>query len=88
MTETNVNQIINSINKTCQSKGEKYSQYSCQTVSWDDVQRGTVGGELSSWGGNITDTQGRHWVFGLWYKKPFPAVRTSFALRAPTAHCV
>ena len=32
--------------------------------------------------------QGRHWVFGLWYKKPFRAVRTSFALRAPTAHCV
>uniref|UniRef100_A0A7R9ZGH3 Uncharacterized protein n=1 Tax=Pseudictyota dubia TaxID=2749911 RepID=A0A7R9ZGH3_9STRA len=34
-----------------------YSGYSCKTVSWDDVQRGTVGGELSCWGSNITDTR-------------------------------
>lgn len=33
------------------------SEYRCQTVSWDDVQRGTVGGGLSCWGGNITDTR-------------------------------
>ena len=33
------------------------SDYRCQTVSWDDVQRGTVGGGLSCWGGNITDTR-------------------------------
>jgi huntingtin len=26
-------------------------------VSWDDVQRGTVGGGLSCWGSNITDTR-------------------------------
>lgn len=37
------------------------SEYKCQTVSWDDVQRGTVGGGLSCWGGNITDTR-------LWQK--------------------
>lgn len=28
----------------------------CQVVSWDDVSRGTVGGSLSCWGANITDT--------------------------------
>uniref|UniRef100_A0A7S3F704 Uncharacterized protein n=1 Tax=Haptolina ericina TaxID=156174 RepID=A0A7S3F704_9EUKA len=33
------------------------SEYECQTVSWDDVQRGTVGGGVSCWGGNITDTR-------------------------------
>jgi len=33
------------------------SDYSCKTVSWDDVQRGTVGGGLSCWGANITDTR-------------------------------
>jgi len=33
------------------------SEYRCQTVSWDDVQRGTVGGGLSCWGANITDTR-------------------------------
>ena len=33
------------------------SEYKCQTVSWDDVQRGTVGGGVSCWGGNITDTR-------------------------------
>ncbi|CAJ1462327.1 unnamed protein product [Effrenium voratum] len=27
-----------------------------QVVSWDDVSRGTVGGALSCWGANITDT--------------------------------
>merc|ERR1719271_1896436 len=33
------------------------SEYCCQTVSWDDVERGTVGGGLSCWGANITDTR-------------------------------
>lgn len=33
------------------------SDYRCQTVSWDDVERGTVGGGLSCWGSNITDTR-------------------------------
>ena len=33
------------------------SEYRCQTVSWDDVERGTVGGSLSSLGANITDTR-------------------------------
>lgn len=31
--------------------------YSCKTISWDDVSRGTVGGSLSCWGSNITDTR-------------------------------
>jgi huntingtin len=33
------------------------TDYRCQTVSWDDVERGTVGGGLSCWGANITDTR-------------------------------
>jgi hypothetical protein len=36
--------------------GGAFAGYSCKTVSWDDVSRGTVGGSLSCWGGNITDT--------------------------------
>merc|ERR1711879_606432 len=53
---TSVDQIIQSINESCRNRGGKYKQYSCKTVSWDDVQRGTVGGGLSCWGSNITDT--------------------------------
>ncbi|KAL3911515.1 MAG: hypothetical protein SGPRY_008664 [Prymnesium sp.] len=33
------------------------SDFSCAPVSWDDVQRGTVGGSLSCYGANITDTR-------------------------------
>merc|ERR1711988_476292 len=51
-----IDQIINSINDSCKKRGDKYKNYSCKTVSWDDVQRGTVGGGLSCWGSNITDT--------------------------------
>lgn len=51
-----VRDIMNTINKTCRKKGGKYATYSCKTVSWDDVSRGTVGGSLSCWGSNITDT--------------------------------
>ena len=51
-----IDEIINSINDSCRKRGGKYKNYSCQTVSWDDVQRGTVGGGLSCWGSNITDT--------------------------------
>jgi hypothetical protein len=46
---------INSVLK--ESTDGPYSNYSCKTVSWDDVQRGTVGGGLSCWGSNITDTR-------------------------------
>jgi hypothetical protein len=54
---------INSVLKNNPSTGEPgkkkvpYSFYSCKAVSWDDVQRGTVGDELSCWGSNITDTR-------------------------------
>jgi len=51
-----VNESLNHINQTCRNKGGKYAQYSCKTVSWDDAARGTVGGSLSCWGSNITDT--------------------------------
>ncbi|CAE7317443.1 yhcT [Symbiodinium natans] len=44
------------INAACRSKGGHYAGYSCKVVSWDDVSRGTVGGSLSCWGANITDT--------------------------------
>ena len=40
-----------------QSDVGPYSNYSCKVVSWDDVQRGTVGDSLSCWGSNITDTR-------------------------------
>jgi len=45
------------INEGCRAKGGKYAEYSCKTVSWDDVSRGTVGGTLSCLGANITDTR-------------------------------
>ena len=53
---TTISETISAINEACNTAGKKYSQYSCKTVSWDDVQRGTVGGGLSCWGSNITDT--------------------------------
>merc|ERR1711879_86073 len=53
---TNISETISAINEACTTAGGKYKQYSCKTVSWDDVQRGTVGGGLSCWGSNITDT--------------------------------
>merc|ERR1711976_568023 len=56
MSQDTVNQILKQINQTCRKKGGKYSDYSCKTVSWDDVQRGNVGGNLSCWGATLTDT--------------------------------
>jgi huntingtin len=54
-----VNQTLEHINSTLKSSEGYYSNYSCKTVSWDDVQRGTIGGgsKLSCWGANITDTR-------------------------------
>ncbi|KAK3286018.1 hypothetical protein CYMTET_6408 [Cymbomonas tetramitiformis] len=49
-------ELMGDINRTCRQKGGKYATYSCKQVSWDDVNRGTVGGALSCWGANITDT--------------------------------
>ncbi len=48
-----------SVSETRQAIDEalKSTGYSCKTVSWDDVSRGTVGGSLSCWGSNITDTR-------------------------------
>jgi len=48
--------FLTAINDACRARGGKYAQYSCQTVSWDDSCRGTVGGAVSCWGANITDT--------------------------------
>ena len=33
------------------------SGFRCVPVSWEDAQRGTVGGTLSCWGGNISDVR-------------------------------
>ena len=56
MTSVTVDQTIKAINEACVKKGGVYKDYSCKTVSWDDVKRGNVGGNLSCWGANITDT--------------------------------
>lgn len=47
---------MSAINAACRGRGGSYASYSCKAVSWDDVSRGTVGGSLSCWGANITDT--------------------------------
>ncbi len=52
----NVQEVLERINEVTRARGGPYAEYSCKVVSWDDVQRGTVGGGLSSWGANITDT--------------------------------
>ena len=58
-TMTSVQDTLNQINSVLKEVPNigRYTSYSCKTVSWDDVQRGTVGGELSCWGANITDTR-------------------------------
>ena len=47
-----VGETITSINASLAN-----TDYRCRKVSWDDVERGTVGGGLSCWGANITDTR-------------------------------
>mmetsp|Transcript_37931 Transcript_37931/g.88778 ORF Transcript_37931/g.88778 Transcript_37931/m.88778 type:complete len:480 (-) Transcript_37931:227-1666(-) len=66
-----VQQTMEAVNQALLDEGGAYGTYSCRTVSWDDVQRGEVGGSLSCWGGNITDTR-------LWEKtgRPLFTVRS------------
>jgi huntingtin len=52
-----VDATMAAIDTTLRSKGGVYASYSCKTVSWDDVSRGTVGDQLSVWGSNIADTR-------------------------------
>lgn len=54
-----VRETMAAINAACQSKGGHYRDYSCTSVSWNDVQRGVDpnSGALSSIGGNITDSR-------------------------------
>ena len=47
-----IEQTVEAIDKVAASKG-----FSCKPVSWEDAQRGTVGGTLSCWGGNISDVR-------------------------------
>ncbi|EGD76338.1 hypothetical protein PTSG_01038 [Salpingoeca rosetta] len=53
---SSVGETAKAINDACHRSGGVYAQYSCKYVSWDDACRGTVGGGLSCWGANITDT--------------------------------
>ena len=55
--EANVSDTMDAINESLKQLGGSYTEYSCQTVSWDDVDRGESGGALSCWGENITDTR-------------------------------
>ncbi len=52
-----VDATLKAIRAALNARGGKYAAYSCNTVSWDDAARGTVGGSLSSIGPNITDTR-------------------------------
>jgi len=56
MSAASVVDTAEAINRACQERGGRYASYRCQVVSWDDASRGTVGGSLSCWGANITDT--------------------------------
>jgi len=56
-TPCSVDDTISAINRTYREVGGVYSDYSCKTVSWDDCERGMVGGTLSCLGSNITDTR-------------------------------
>ena len=56
MAAASVDETMRAINAACRAKGGAHAGYSCKVVSWDDVSRGTVGGNLSCWGANITDT--------------------------------
>jgi hypothetical protein len=56
MATVTISDTMQAINRACRGRGGKYAGYSCQVVSWDDVSRGTLGGSLSCWGANITDT--------------------------------
>lgn len=56
-TTPSVSEVIRSVNQSLRDAGGPYKTYSCKTVMWDDVTRGTIGGSLSSWGANITDTR-------------------------------
>lgn len=52
-----VDSALASIRSALQRKGGHYATYDPTFVSWDDAARGTVGGQLSSLGPNITDTR-------------------------------
>lgn len=56
MSAASVNETRQAIDSALRARGGAYSTYSCKTISWDDVSRGTVSGEVSCWGANITDT--------------------------------
>ncbi len=47
-----VSQVQSAIDEAAKGTGFK-----CVPVSWEDAQRGTVGGALSCWGGNISDVR-------------------------------
>src|SRR5690242_2768985 len=56
-THSHQQSVVEALNATAGPMG-----FRCVPVSWEDAQRGTVGGGLSCWGGNISDVR-------LWEKK-------------------
>lgn len=56
MAAAGVQETREAIDAALREQGGVYGSYSCKEVSWDDVSRGTVSGQLSCWGSNITDT--------------------------------
>jgi hypothetical protein len=49
--------IAETVDSKLRARGGAYATYSSKPVSWDDAERGTVGGKLSCWGSNITDVR-------------------------------
>ena len=50
-------EIAASVNASVRARGGIFASYSATAISWDDVERGTVDGQLSCVGSNITDVQ-------------------------------
>lgn len=52
-----IQQTITAINGVLRKAPGYYSEYSCCTVSWEDVRRDTSSKFMSTWGDNLTDTR-------------------------------
>jgi|UniRef100_A0A7S4LE07 huntingtin len=52
MSAANISQTVAAIDAAAKQSG-----FRCVPVSWEDAQRGTVAGQLSCWGGNISDVR-------------------------------
>lgn len=52
MSKADLDAVQSALNEVAGKSG-----FRCVPVSWEDAQRGTVGGALSCWGGNISDVR-------------------------------